>query len=384
MGLSGRALLGAAALLLAGGASPAPSGPPAPAVTVVAATRGAIAEQVVVTGNFVAREEVLVTPQIDGHAVTEIDAEAGDRVARGQVLARLSSDILEAEMAQDAAQTAKASAAIDQAQGAIDEAQANRVQADADFGRSRSLLATGAASRETYDQRLATAQTAAARLGAMQDALRVAQADRTLAQAQQREMQVKLNRTEIRAPVAGVVSRRVARVGAVVSQSGDPLFRIIADGAVELEGLVPEAELARLHPGQPVQVTAPGRDAPLAGTVRLVSPEVDSATRLGRVRVSVAAADPPAIGGFGRGAIEVARHDGVLVPLSAVLFEPDGARVQVVRDDVVRTRRVTLGLRSGGVVEIARGLDVGETVVAVSGTFVRDGDRVAAVPDGAG
>ncbi len=371
-------------LMLLAGAAPAAIEPSAPSVTVVAARRGSIAEQVVVTGNFVAREEVLVTPQIDGHAITEIDAEAGDRVAAGQVLARLSSDTLAAQLAQDAAQVARADAAIDQAQGAIAEAQANRVMAAAAFGRSRSLLASGSESHEAYDQKLAAAQTADARLNASQNALRVAQADRLLSLAQQREAQVNFDRTAIRAPAAGIVSRRTARLGAVVGQAGEPLFRIIEAGAVELEGLVPEADLARLHPGQAAQVSVPGRVVPLPGQVRLVSPEVDSSTRLGRVRVSVESVPPPAIGGFGRGMIEVARHDGVLVPLSAVLFEPDGARVQVVQGGMVQTRPVTLGLRAAGVAEIAQGLAAGETVVAVSGTFVRGGDRVTAVPGGAG
>ena len=368
-----------ASLLLAAIAHAQPSEPAAPAVTVVSAWRGAIAEQVIVSGDFVARDEVLVTPQIEGHAVTEIDSEAGDHVAQGQVLARLSQDTLQAQMAQDAAQIARARAAADQAQGAITEAQANHAEADAAFGRSRALLATGSASRETYDQKLAAAQTGAARLDAARNALLVARADLALALAQQRELQVSLDRTAIRAPVAGIVSRRAARLGAVVGQSGEALFRIIANGAVELDGLVPEAELARLRPGQSVQVTVPGRDIALAGRVRLVSPEIDATTRLGRVRVALANEGAPSIGGFGRGAIEVARHDGVLVPLSAVLFQPDGARVQVVQAGIVQTRPVTLGLQSAGVAEIARGLAAGETVVSVSGTFVRDGDRVAAV-----
>jgi multidrug efflux pump subunit AcrA (membrane-fusion protein) len=78
--------------------------------------------------------------------------------------------------------------------------------------------------------------------------------------------------------------------------------------------------------------------------------------------------------------VEVARHEGVLVPLSAVLFEPAGVAVQVVRDGVVQTRQVALGLQDEGRAEIAHGLAPGERVVAISGTFVRDGDRVVAVP----
>jgi HlyD family secretion protein len=314
------------------------------------------------------------------YAVTQILAEEGDRVAAGQVLARLSSDLPEAELAQADAQMARAAAAIDQAQGAIAEAQANKTEADAAYGRARSLVTSGSTSRETYDEKLAAAQMAGARLQALGNALKVAQADLAVAQAQRREAAVRLARTEIRTPVAGVVSRRTARIGAVVSQSGEPLFRIIQGGAVELEGEVPEALLNQLRPGQPAQIFVPGRDAPLPGRVRLVAPEVDASTRLGRVRLTVQADPPPAIGGFGRGTVEVARHEGVLVPLSAVLFEPAGVAVQVVRDGVVQTRQVALGLQDEGRAEIAHGLAPGERVVAISGTFVRDGDRVVAVP----
>lgn len=189
---------------------------------------------------------------------------------------------------------------------------------------------------------------------------------------------MRLARTEIRAPVAGLVSRRVARLGAVVAGAGDPLFRIIADDAVELEGDVPEALLGRLRAGQPVIFKLPGLDAKPMGQVRLVSPEVSRSTRLGRVRLAIQGTGLP-IGGFGRAIVEVARHDGVLVPLSAVLFQPDGARVQVVKDGVVETRPVTIGLRASGQAEITQGLAEGEKVVAVSGTFVRAGDRVNAV-----
>ena len=56
--------------------------------------------------------------------------------------------------------------------------------------------------------------------------------------------------------------------------------------------------------------------------------------------------------------------------------------VQVVRDGVVDTRRVQVGLRSGGRAEITDGLQAGEDVVSVSGTFIRGGDRVTPVPKG--
>lgn len=376
-------ILAALALCGLAAAAPAPLAPP-PAVSVVSAVVGAIAERIVLTGTFVPREEVLVTPQVDGYAITQILAEEGDKVAAGQLLARLADDVPRAEYAQSQAQVARAAAAIDQAQGAITEAQANKTEADAAYGRARSLVTTGSTSRETYDQKLAAAQMAGARLQALGNALKVAQAERAVAQAQLQEAGVRLARTEIRAPVAGIVSHRTARIGAVVSQSGGALFRIIEDGAVELEGDVPEALLAQLRPGQAADIHVPGRVLPYPGKVRLVSPEVDATTRLGRVRLTVDAQPPPAIGGFGRGTVEVARETGVLVPLSAVLFQPGGPQVQVVRDGMVETRPVELGLQDGGQVEVRRGLSAGETLVAISGTFVRGGDRVVPVPMPAG
>jgi HlyD family secretion protein len=64
------------------------------------------------------------------------------------------------------------------------------------------------------------------------------------------------------------------------------------------------------------------------------------------------------------------------VPLSAVFFQGSQVTVQVVKDGIVETRRIVPGLRADGQVEIREGLSVGEQVVAVSGSFVRNGDRV--------
>ena len=376
-----RALLACLLLTLPAYAAPAPVAEPRPpSVTVAAATTGPIAETAVLTGTLVPREEVLVSPQIEGFAITEILAEEGDSVAAGQVLARLSRDVLDASIAQNAAQIARSDAAVAQARSSIAEAQASKVQVDLALARTRELVSNGNAAREVFEQRQAASQTAAARLDLANNALHAAEADRAYADAQRRELLVRLARTELRAPVGGVVSRRVARLGAVVMGAGDPLFRIIQDNAVELEADVPETSLAKLRPNQPARVDTAG--GPRTGHVRLVSPEVNRATRLGRVRVAVDGDGPLVIGSFARAGVEVARRDGVLAPLSAVLFQPDGAVVQVVKDGLVETRHVQVGLRAGPLAEIQDGLHVGEAVVSVSGTFIRDGDRVIAVQAG--
>jgi RND family efflux transporter MFP subunit len=342
----------------------------APAVSVARAEQGEIVETASVTGTLVPREEILVSPQVDGVAITQILVEEGDTVAAGQVLARLCSDALLASLAQNTAQIARDVAAIA-------EADASRTDADAAFGRTRDLIKTGAASRETYDTRQAALATADARVAS-------AQADLAFARAQRQELAVKLADTEIKAPVAGVISRRVARVGSVVSMGGDPLFRIISDGAIELEADVPETTMAKLRPGQPATLDMAG-GVTRSGSIRLVSPEMSRTSRLGRIRIAIGlpakdgAAGGLVLGGFGRASVRTARHDGVMVPLSAVLFQSAGPQVQVVRDGVVETRPVTLGLRAEGRAEIVAGVQAGEAVISLSGTFVRGGDHVTAV-----
>ena len=322
----------------------------APAVTVGRAERTEIVEAASLTGTLVPREEILVSPQFDGVAITQILVEEGDTVTAGQVLARLSSDALRASLAQNTAQIARDEAAIA-------EAQASRKAADSAFGRTRDLARTGTASRETFETREAAMASAAAKVAS-------AQADLAFTQAQRQELAVRLANTEIKAPVGGLISRRIARLGSVVSMNADPLFRIISDGAIELEADVPESTLARLRPGQRARLTmAAGVER--AGTVRLVAPEMNRLSRLGR-------------GGGGHAGGEGGRVGGG-VGGGSVLFRSEGPQVEVVRNGTVESRDVTLGLRAEGRAEITRGVEPGEAVITLSGTFVRAGDHVTAV-----
>jgi len=377
------ALLGipATALHPAEAADPAPvAAPKPPSVSVATAAAGTLAETILLTGTLVARDEVMVGAEIDGLAITELLAEEGDHVERGQVLARLSRDMLDAQFAQNAASLSRALAAIAQSKNQIVEAEANSHQADAALKRSQALNERGNTSAETLEQREAAAQVARARVLVAQDALRLAEANRALAEAQKREIQVRLARTEIKAPAAGIISRRDARLGALVSAAAEPLFRIIGGGTIEVQADVPETSLARLRPGQTALVRPAGMEEPVPAKVRLVSPEVNRTSRLGSVRLTVNPVPGLAIGAFARGTVEVDRRDGTLVPLSSVLYRPEGAIIQVVRDGVVETRSVTVGLKADGKAEIRKGIEPGEQVIAISGTFVRDGDKVTPVP----
>ncbi|WP_334175019.1 efflux RND transporter periplasmic adaptor subunit [Pseudoxanthobacter sp.] len=358
----------------------APAAPRPPAVSVMKAEPGTLTERVVVTGDIVPREEVQVSAEIDGQAVTEVLAEAGDRVEKGAVLARLSRETLDAALAQAEAHVARADAAISQAESQVTEAGATLEQARKVFARTDQLAKTGVASREAYDQRKSDVDVGAARLAAAEQALKAARADKALAVAQQRDAGIRLERTEIRAPAAGVISRRDVRVGQVVSSASGPLFRIIENGDLDLSGEVAEAVIVRLAVGDAAAVTPSGFAGPIAGTVRRISPEVNDRSRLGEVRIALPQAPGLKVGAFARGEIETASRQGIVLPISAVLYGPRGPQVQVVNGGgVVETRPVTIALVAEGRAVVTAGLKAGDTIVSISGTFLRNGDRVTPI-----
>lgn len=351
-----------------------------PAITVTSAKRGEIVQSVVVSGSMIARDEIMVAPEIDGFVITELLAEEGERVVAGQVLARLSRTTLDVQRSQNDAQIQRAEAGVDQAKAQIVEAEANLVQANNAFDRTKSLRDTGNASVETYDLRATAARAAQARLNSAKQNLAIMTADLALAKAQGKDIDVKLARTEIKTPKAGIVSRRNARLGAMATMAAaEPLFKVIADGAVELEAEVAEVEIPSLKLGQKVAVTPAGATQALEGEIRLIAPEVDKASRLGRVRIALKGNPPVAIGSFARGVIETGRKNNVVLPLSAITYTRAGATVQTVKDSKVATKKVELGLIGDGRAEIVSGLAEGESVVARAGTFVRDGDVITPV-----
>ena len=351
-----------------------------PAITVVPAVQREFVDRLFVSGTLVAREEAQVAARIDGLAIVELDAEDGDRVKEGQVLARLDRSQLDALMAQNDAATKRADAAIDQAGSLIAQSQAQVQFANADFDRAHKLDA-GIMAPSTIEQREMAMKTAQAQLAAARFALGLAEADRKSRDAERQELQVRINRTEVKAPAAGIVSRRSAKLGASASTSGEPLFRIIEDGAIDLEADVPEQTLAQLAVGMPAELKLPGVEGAIVGRVRLVNQEVDKASRTGKVRIALGDVSRAHIGAFASGSVELARRQGVGVPATALERDGDEARLDVVRDGKVEVRQVKAGVADGGWVEIEAGVTEGESVVQRAAAFLRAGDRVRPTPE---
>ncbi|MBR1272794.1 efflux RND transporter periplasmic adaptor subunit [Bradyrhizobium sp. AUGA SZCCT0222] len=176
----------------------------------------------------------------------------------------------------------------------------------------------------------------------------------------------------LRTPGPGLVTEVRTAVGAPASPQAGPMFRISVNNEIELEAEVPSVHLLKLNPGATVRISRD--DAPdLVGKVRQISPQIDRATQLGKVRISLNNNPSLKVGMFARANIDAKRSCGVAVPRTAI----DRLTLQVVKENNrIETRKVRVGLTSDTSTEILEGLAVGETVVADAGTSLHDGDQI--------
>lgn len=300
-------------------------------------------------GSVAAWQEAIVGTEAGGLRLTEVRVNVGDIVRRGQLLAQLQSETMSADLA-----ATKASLA---------EAEAQRVEAHANAERARLLQTTGALSAQQIQQYQTAEQTAKARADALKARLT---AD-----------QVRLTQTRIVAPDDGVISARVATVGAVV-QPGQELFRLIRQQRLEWRAEVPAADLGKLKPGMAATVTTAGGGS-VRGKLRMVAPTVDAGTRNGLVYVDLPRNDAVKAGMFATGQFEVGAAQALTLPQTAVLQRDGFSYVfRVGSDAKVLQTKVGIGRRLKDRVEV-QGLATDARVVASGVGFLSDGDSVRVV-----
>jgi HlyD family secretion protein len=350
-----------------------------PSVTVAAATKAEVVNRVSISGTLEPYREVLVHPLVTGFPIEALMVDVGAEVAKGDTLAQLNVDTLNAQLSQAKAEFARAEAGVRQAQSQITSAKASAAQARSVLERNQQLDRSGNVTQAALDQAVANSQTADAAVASAEDGLEVARAQVLQAQAQLDIAQLDLDHATIKAPTAGIISARNAQVGAIASNSAEPLFRMIQDGVIEVQADVIETELAQISVGDPAQLEIPGAGT-VEGTVRLVAPTVDATNRLGDVRVSLEGSNMLRTGLFAGGWIITDRHEGLTVPTTAILTDAKGDYLLEVQDNTLIRRDVTAGFIWNDIREVISGLDDGAVVVARASAFFSDGDKVNPAP----
>jgi membrane fusion protein, multidrug efflux system len=307
-------------------------------VEIAVAARSAVSAAFQGTANLVPAAEADVVTKTSG-VVLDINVEEGDYVKAGQVLARLDSD---------------------RQRLAVKQSEANLRKLENDYKRQEEMIGRKLISQDVFDR---------------------SRYDLDTQRAAHDISKLELSYTEIRAPIAGVVSKRMVKIGNLI-QLNQPLFKIDDFDPLEAMIDVPERDMRLIQAGQPVQMLVDALpDAVFAGGVARVSPVVDPTT--GTFRVVAQFKDVSGrlrSGMFGRVRIVYdERADALVVPRSALVGDDKDAAVFVVVDSVAKRRKVRLGYADGGRVEVVDGIAEGEQVVTLGQAALRDGAKVQVI-----
>ncbi|MDS3861461.1 efflux RND transporter periplasmic adaptor subunit [Thermosynechococcaceae cyanobacterium BACA0444] len=365
-------------------------------VDLAVAKPGTLGSRVTFTGTTRPNQDVVLRAQVEGQ-VLSLGVDVGDRVAQGQVLARLDAALLraavieaESELAARRSEVVQAQAQVNNARIAVEQARLNLQQSQSDAARLKQLLASGAIAAQTAEQAETTAQTQRQVLASTQAQVQTAQEGVAIAQGRVqaqaaivKQTQARLQYALIRSPLNGVVLERLTETGNLV-QPGNELLRIGNLNQLRVVVELSEREAADLGVGQSAEITldaAPNET--LSGRVSRISPAAEATARL--VPVEILINNPQQR--FGSGQLARVTFQGetqarIVVPQSALAGEQEGnvsakeGQVYVVTNNQVEVRAVELGNRRNGQVEIVTGLNPGERYVVRSGRPLKSGDTV--------
>lgn len=327
----------------------------AQAVSVINVSAQSFSPVISLNGEARPVRDIQVAAPTSGVRILEILVDEGDTVRQGQAMARLDTNLAQAQ--------------IRAAQASVAEAESAAVRARGEYQRAESIRDSGALSTEAIEQRRAAAIAADARLLA--------------ARAQAQEVNARLGGGFVRAPASGLVIDRTAEVGRDVQ--GQVLFRIAADNRLEVAAQVAEADALALQENTPAVFTLVDGST-VQGTLRRLPASIDSRTRTGEALFSLPQNTRVRAGMYLRGEAHLPARDVIAVPQSSVLYDAGQAYVYVINATrregaeepvhVVARTNVSLGARSGDMVEILAGLEPNQRVVGSGAAFLQNGDDV--------
>jgi RND family efflux transporter MFP subunit len=338
-----------------------------PTVDVAVAHAAPAFETLTLPGETRAWYETTLHARVNGY-VSKWMADIGDHVAQGQVLATIDTPDLDAQLS-----AAKAKLKASQAEVKVAQSQAEFAKTDYD----RIWNAPkGVVSDQERDQSKAQLDSGNARVAAAQSQVRLSRADvDNLAALTQFK--------QVTAPFDGIVTKRNIDVGQLVTAGSTTnttsLYNIAQSDKIRVFVRVPESASARMKEGTPVQVTVdeiPGKV--FEGTVARSAEEINTTSNTMRVEADFSNPDLKLLPGmYVHANFQLGQKGLVEIPASALVFRSSGPQVAVIDPDGrVDFRGVTIGSDEGDVVEINKGVSVGDRVALNIGDQIADGDRV--------
>jgi len=333
-------------------------------VELASVKRADMAEKITVVGNLIGEATVEAVPKVAGR-VEAISVRLGDRVRRGQMLAKIEDRELQEQVRQAQASFEVSAATIRQREADLRFAQTN-------LDRSRNLYDRQLIPRQTFDDAEARYQASAAQLD-------LAKAQHQQSMARLDELKINLANTVITSPVNGFVGKRTLDPGAWVTPNS-ALLSVVDISTVRMVANVVEKDLRRISAGQRATVAVdafPGEE--FSGRVARVSPVLDPATRTAQIEVEIDNANfrlKP--GMYARVDFTVERRENTLVVPANALVDVEGRHgvFRPAEGDVAKFHEIQVGLTSDQLVEVSSGLAEGDRIVTTGAAALREGDKI--------
>ena len=375
-----------------------------PVVSVQAepAQRTSIQQKVVAEAVLYPIHEAAITPKVSA-PVLKFDVNRGDHVRAGQLLAVLENKDLAAALTENKGVYEQAQAdyantiastlpqEVQAAQSDAENAKAALGAAQRLYDSSKNLYEQGALAKRQLDQAqvaLIQAQTqdqaAEQKLQKMEAVSHEAQqksaaGQLAAAQGKYQGAQAQLAYSEIRSPIAGVITDRPLYQGEMAA-AGTPLITVMDVSRIVARAHIPEAQAESLKVGDPAEISSLDGTEKISGKVTIVSPALDLNSTT--VEIWVEAKNPKeqfkAGGSVNVTMVSKTATDAIVVPKSALLVDPkEGSSVMVVGSESrAHQRKVQTGIQENDAVEIVQGLKEGEVVVTVGAYGLPDNVKV--------
>jgi RND family efflux transporter MFP subunit len=333
-------------------------------------TTGDISAELNVVGNLIGAATVDVVPRTGGRLVS-VNVKLGDRVGRGQLLAKIEDQEITEQVKQ-------AEASFQVAQATIRQREADLKFAQVNLDRSKSLFERQLLPRQSLDDAEARAAAAVAQLD-------LARAQFAQAQARLDELRINLANTTITSPVNGFVGRRNVDPGAWASNAA-PVVSVVDISSVRLVANVVEKDLRLVTVGDPARVAVdafPGET--FTGRIARVAPVLDPTTRTAEIEIEVPNADfrlKP--GMYARMSVTIESRTGTtLVPKSAVVdYDRRRGVFTMTADNKAKFVPLETGIEDAERVEVRAGITTADTLVTSGASSLRENDTLVIAGQG--
>jgi RND family efflux transporter MFP subunit len=326
--------------------------------------RGHVSQMLTVVGNLIGEQTVDVVPRTGGRLIA-MNVKLGDRVRRGQVLAKVEDREIVEQVRQAEASHKVGEATIRQREADLNLAQTN-------VERSRNLFGRQLLPKQTLDDAEARYTSAVA-------ALDLARAQLAQSDARLQELRINLANTNVVSPVDGFVARRNLDVGAFASNN-QPVASVVDISSLRLIANVVEKDLKAVTVGDRATVAVdafPGEK--FSGRIARVSPVLDPATRTATMEVEITNGDGRLKPGmYARVDLTVEDKDNVLVVPKIAVVDSQGERgvYQASEDNKAKFKPVKIGIENNETAEILEGLSEGEVIISTGAGALRRDDQL--------